>query len=142
MQAIIMTYLGEPLHVLSGNYDAQVAAGSLIWNLGQAEAFRQTMELVDWKLSAASIKKLEYQAKELKKKADVNLQAKPAMRAKRIAKQNQYTDTSKYRTAAQQANDYAKSVSSTKKSSSATKKLPSAKIVPIRKSLRQASKNK
>lgn len=142
MVAIIMAYLGEPLHVLSGNYDAQVAAGSLIWNLGQAEAFRQTMELVDWKLSAASIKKLEYQAKELKKKADVNLQAKPAMRAKRIAKQNQYTDTSKYRTAAQQANDYAKSVSSTKKSSAVTKKLPSAKIVPIRKSLRQASKNK
>ena len=140
--AIIMTYLGEPLHVLTGNYDAQVAAGSLIWNLGQAEAFRQTMDLVDWKLSAASIKKLEYQAKELKKKAEVNLQAKPAMRAKRIAKQNQYTDTSKYRTAAQQATDYARSVSATQKSSTATKTLPSAKIIPIRKSLRQASKNK
>ena len=131
-----MTYLGEPLHVLTGNYDAQVAAGSLIWNLGQAEAFRQSMDLVNWQLSTASMKKLEYQEKCLAKKAQSTLLSKPAMRAKRIAKQQQYTDTSKYRTSAQQAKDYVKK-------NSVVKKLPSAKVMPVRpsKSLRQASKH-
>lgn len=128
-----MTYLGEPLHVLTGNYDAQVAAGSLIWNLGQAEAFQQSMELVDWKLSNTSMKKLEYQSKVLAKKAETNLQTKAAMRAKRIEKQDQYTDKSKYRTAAQQAAEYAKTCS-------APEKTQSPKVVSQRKSLRQASK--
>ena len=106
---------------MTGNYDAQVAAGSLIWNLGQAEAFRQSMDLVNWKLSATSMKKLEYQEKILTKKAQTNLLSKPVMRAKRIAKQDQYTDKSKYRTAAQQVKEYVRN-------NSAVKKMPSAKL--------------
>ena len=121
--------------MLTGNYDAQVAAGSLIWNLGQADAFRQSMDLVNWQLSRTSIKKLQYQENLLKKKAETNLLTKPAMRAKRVAKQAQYKDTSKYRTAAQQAKDYAKS-------NSAVKKLPSTKLIPVRKSSRRASTSK
>ena len=105
----------------------------MIWNLGQAEAFRQSMELVNWELSSASMKKLEYQQNCLTKKAQSNLLSKPAMRAKRIAKQNQYTDTSKYRTSAQQVKEYVKN-------NSAVKKLPSANVTPVRKSLRKASK--
>ena len=118
---------------MTGHYDAQVAAGSLIWNLGQAEAFRQSMELVGWELSSTSMKKLEYQSKRLKTKAETNLKTKPIMRAQRIAKQNQYTDTSKYRTSAQQAKEYAKTTP-------AIKKLPSTKVTPVRKSLRRTSK--
>ena len=98
---------GEGIHVSANNFDASVAAGSLIWNLGQKEAFRQSLETVGWTISDTALRKLGMQEKLQAAKTIKNLSLKPQIRAKRMRSQAQYTDTSKYRTSQQQANDLA-----------------------------------
>ena len=98
---------GEGIHVSSNNFDASVAAGSLIWNLGQKEAFRQALESTGWTISDTALRKLGVQEKLQAAKTVKNLSLKPQIRAKRMRNQAQYTDTSKYRTSVQQANELA-----------------------------------
>ena len=98
---------GEGIHVSANNFDASVAAGSLIWNLGQKEAYRQCLETVGWTISDKSLRKLERQERSQAAKSIKNLSLKPKIRAKRTRNQQQYTDTSKYRTSHQQAQDLA-----------------------------------
>ena len=98
---------GEGIHASSSNFDGSVAAGSLIWNLGQVEAFRQTMKLVNWEISEPSLKKLAVQSKKQAAKSVKNLALKPVIRAKRTANQAQYRSTASYRTSKEQASDLA-----------------------------------
>ena len=98
---------GEAIHVSTNNFEASIAAGSLIWNLGQKEAFRQSLETVGWTICERSLKKLDIQQRKQAAKSIKNLSLKPQIRAKRMRNQQQYTDTSKYRTSQQQANDLA-----------------------------------
>ena len=98
---------GEGIHVSSNKFDASVAVGSLIWNLGQKEAFRQGLETIGWTISDTALRKLGVQEKLQAAKTIKNLSLKPQIKAKRTRNQAQYTDTSKYRTSVQQANDLA-----------------------------------
>ena len=98
---------GEAIHVSTNNFEASIAAGSLIWNLGQKEAFRQSLETVGWTICERSLKKLGIQQRKQAAKAIKNLTLKPQIRAKRMRNQQQYKDTSKYRTSQQQADDLA-----------------------------------
>lgn len=98
---------GEGIHVSANNFDASIAVGSLIWNLGQIEAYRKSLESVGWTISETALRKLDMQERKQAKKTIKNLSLKPQIRAKRMRNQCQYTDTSKYRTSLQQADDLA-----------------------------------
>ena len=98
---------GEGIHVSSNNFDASIAVGSLIWNLGQKNAFQRGLETVGWTISETALRKLGVQEKLQEAKSIKNLSLKPQIRAKRMRNQAQYKDTSKYRTSLQQANDLA-----------------------------------
>ena len=105
--------IGENIHVLTANYDASIAAGSLMWNLGQNEAYKQMMELVDWEISEASLHKLKKQCNKLDIKKTKKMAAKPAIIANRRAHQAQWHDKSQYRTSLLQAQDHARQTAPT-----------------------------